>query len=403
MKRIALVLGGMSDRPIEQLNDRTPLEVARTPAMDLLARNGICATLKTVAANCASGPQRCNPEMFGYKSSLTYCGHAAYVARHCNIPLDEDDVVFMVSPVTIDEKGKLVDPYAGFIRAGELKALFSEVCRSVPEWKLRFHVTGEHDGIMIIKKGTQGGGEFNAECISPFHIVGKKVKRHYPRAGGSEILIQLMEKMNQILDESEINAVRVDLGENPASMLWLWGPSAYERQEPFSDKYGVRGAVITENTSISGFAGSVDLPCVIDLANQEEESQEEFFKRIGASACKAIADYDYLFVYVDSARFASYQGKMRDKITLIEYFDKEVVKPFSERIQKNEDCRVAVFSDATTPVEERVDLPDPVPMVVAGRGVEQDAAEVFSERSTSATGKHFKSGKELMKFFMEDN
>ncbi|HYS44287.1 MAG TPA: phosphoglycerate mutase, partial [Geobacteraceae bacterium] len=48
MKYIVLLGDGMSDKNLDELGGKTPLQAARTPNMDFMARRGMLGLAKTV-------------------------------------------------------------------------------------------------------------------------------------------------------------------------------------------------------------------------------------------------------------------------------------------------------------------------------------------------------------------
>lgn len=57
----------MADEPMEELQGRTPLETACTPAMDYFAKNGRCGALQTVPAGHYPGSEAAILSILGYK------------------------------------------------------------------------------------------------------------------------------------------------------------------------------------------------------------------------------------------------------------------------------------------------------------------------------------------------
>lgn len=49
MKTLFLICDGMADRPVPELANKTPLEIANKPNMDWLAKRGICGIMDTIA------------------------------------------------------------------------------------------------------------------------------------------------------------------------------------------------------------------------------------------------------------------------------------------------------------------------------------------------------------------
>ena len=65
-----------------------------------------------------------------------------------------------------------------------------------------------------------------------------------------------------LLQDHEINQVRVDLGENPANMVWLWGQGTQAKMEGFKKRYGLSGSVVSAMEFTKGIARAVGLTAV---------------------------------------------------------------------------------------------------------------------------------------------
>ena len=61
-----------------------------------------------------------------------------------------------------------------------------------------------------------------------------------------------MEDSRKLLERHEINLVRVDLKENPANMIWLWGQGKKPTLPKFIEKFGITGSVISAVDLIKG-------------------------------------------------------------------------------------------------------------------------------------------------------
>ena len=48
MKYVVVLYDGMADYPVDALNGKTPMEVAKKPNLDFLARHGKMGNVKTV-------------------------------------------------------------------------------------------------------------------------------------------------------------------------------------------------------------------------------------------------------------------------------------------------------------------------------------------------------------------
>jgi len=66
MKYMVILGDGMADEPLVQLGGKTPLEYAKTPNMDGMARNGACGMLRTIPDDFEAGSDIANMSILGY-------------------------------------------------------------------------------------------------------------------------------------------------------------------------------------------------------------------------------------------------------------------------------------------------------------------------------------------------
>ena len=66
MKYLILVGDGMCDYPVAELDNKTPLEYAKTPNMDFLAKNGKIGLSRTIPEGMSAASDVANLAIFGY-------------------------------------------------------------------------------------------------------------------------------------------------------------------------------------------------------------------------------------------------------------------------------------------------------------------------------------------------
>ena len=121
-KRLLLVPDGMADEPQAALGGKTPLEAARTPVMDALARGGICGLAKTVPDGMAPGSDVANLAVLGYDPAACYTGRSPLEAASIGVELGPDDVAYRLNLVTV-AGGLMKDNTAGHIDNDEARRL----------------------------------------------------------------------------------------------------------------------------------------------------------------------------------------------------------------------------------------------------------------------------------------
>jgi len=114
MKYIVLVADGMADYPVDELGGRTPIEAARTPNMDFIARNGRLGRVKTVPDKMIPASDVANMSILGCDPSAYYCGRGPLEAANLGVMLEDNDVAFRCNLITVSDD-KIADYSAGHI------------------------------------------------------------------------------------------------------------------------------------------------------------------------------------------------------------------------------------------------------------------------------------------------
>src|SRR3989475_13292536 len=92
MKYVILLGDGMGDQPLAELGGRTPLQAAKTPHLDFLARNGELGLVKTTPDGFYPGGDVTQLAILGYDPKKYYTGLAPLEAAGHGVALKPDDV-----------------------------------------------------------------------------------------------------------------------------------------------------------------------------------------------------------------------------------------------------------------------------------------------------------------------
>ncbi|MGB9714447.1 MAG: phosphoglycerate mutase, partial [Candidatus Bathyarchaeales archaeon] len=115
MKAILLIGDGMADRPLKELNGKTPLEVAKKPSLDKIAKNGICGIMDPISPGIPPGSDTATLSLLGYDALKVYTGRGALEALGCGMELLPGDVALRCNFATVDENMVVLDRRAGRI------------------------------------------------------------------------------------------------------------------------------------------------------------------------------------------------------------------------------------------------------------------------------------------------
>ncbi|MBU0633795.1 MAG: cofactor-independent phosphoglycerate mutase [Candidatus Omnitrophica bacterium] len=399
LKYIVLVADGMADYPLEELGGKTPLEVARTTNMDFLAQQGKVGITCFVPKGMTPGSDIANLSIFGYDPVKYFSGRGPLEALNIGIDLKDDEVAFRCNFITV-ENDKLVDYSAGHITTKEALVLIKTLNKTLGAEDVRFYAGVSYRHLMVVRGAVP---EFlNIKCYPPHDIMGENIPKHLPKTATAENekIIQLMGKSKNVLSEHEINLVRIDLKENPANMIWLWGQGKKVQMPTFRQKYGLEGSVISAVDLIKGIGIAAGLtpiavPGVTGYYDTNYEGKAEY-------ALEALKDKDFIFVHVEAPDEAGHNADTREKIKAIENFDRYVVgKILAEFKDRKDEVRILVLPDHPTPISLRTHTADPICFVMFGAGIESNGLDAFNENLAQKSKYTISVGHDLMESFLK--
>jgi len=398
MKYIVLVGDGMADYPIQELGNKTPLEAAKIPNMNYIAKNGRSGLTYTVPKGFAPASDVANLSIIGYDPAKYYSGRGPLEAANMGIKLGPDDIAFRCNLVSVD-RNWMADYSAGHITSEEAGTLIRYLDKKLGSDRIKFYPGVSYRHLMIVRDGSIKEALRAVKCVPPHDITGMAIRDYLPKGEGAEFLIKLMEESRALLADHEINHVRLDLKENPADMIWLWGQGVETNMPTFKEKFGVDGSVISAVDLIKGIGKSIGLNIInVPGATGYYDTNYQGKAKYAIDSLKA---RDFVFVHVEAPDEAGHNGDLRAKIAAIENFDRFIVGAVLEKFKKLKDFRIMVLPDHSTPVSVRTHTAEPVPFAVFGKGVEQNNAEAYNETAAKATGLAFEHGHELMEYFIK--
>lgn len=390
MKIMVLVPDGVADFPLEALDGKTPLEVAKVPHITKLARMGQVGRTITVPEGYPPASDVGNLSILGYDPAQYYCGRAPLEAVNMGVELQEGEVAFRCNLITASDD-TLADFSAGHIPSTEAKVLIEALDKALGGNSVRFYPGISYRHLVVVK----GRPELlKAKCTPPHDIMGQSMKKHYPRGESSDFLIVLMEKSREILGAHEVNKVRVDLKENPASSIWLWGQGTRPALPSFQERFGMSGSLISAVDLLNGMGRLMGLSIIkVPGATGYYDTNYQGKAELGIGSLK---QKDFIFIHVEATDEAGHNGDVLAKITAIENFDKTVVKAALEFASREKSWRILLAPDHVTSVQSRTHTRDAVPFVMAGSGIEPGGIDAFSEKAAGSSALFFPQAHEIL-------
>ena len=325
MKYVIILPDGAADEPLAQLNGLTPLAAARTPHLDWIASHGQIGTVRTVPAGFTPGSDVATLSVIGYSPKDCYTGRAPIEAAARGIALGPEDVVFRCNLVTIAD-GKMEDFSAGHIHNEEGCRIIQDLNRQLGSEQLEFHCGISYRNLLVWRNA----GNLDISTTPPHDIHGQPVEKYLPTGRDAQLPGDLMARSQKILADHEVNQVRRDLGENPATSIWLWGQGKLPRLPKFAEEFGVQGALIAAVDLVRGLGTLVGWK-IIDVPGATGYLDTNYAGK-GEATVKAIDEFDLVAVHVEAPDEAGHNGDIRAKVTALEQVDKHIVGPVLKKL-----------------------------------------------------------------------
>lgn len=356
MKYCVVVIEGASDQPYLRIKNRTPLEIARTPAMDSISSKGRMGIVKIIPDDFFPESLIGNMSILGYDPVMYYTGQAAFEAKAIGVEVNPDGYVFCCDLVSSFD-GNIIDPRAGQIRTAEAELLLEDLSEHFKNQNIRFKTVKNNHHLIILQKN------LSVQTCEPHNLVGKNREEYYPMGEGEEYLIQIMEEAHKVLSGHEVNSVRRDLQENPANDIWIWGGGKIPVLPSFLEKFNLSGGVITASLGVKGLAEIsglkiIDVPGITGSWDTNFTAKQEY-------ALEALKELDFVLIHMSAAAEVSRYSDITQKVRILEKIDEKVIKPLSESI--SEDIRLMIIGGIGVFASDGVAQATPIPFAIAGK------------------------------------
>lgn len=403
MKFLIMLGDGMADRPVPQLDNKTPLEAADCRTMDFIAQNGELGLTNTLFEGLPTGSDTANLSVLGYDPHKYYTGRSPIEALGLGIPLSDDDTVFRLNLVSISTDGAfedkvMLDHSADKITNEEAYALLDAISERFATPSLIFHRGVSYRHIMIWKNI-----DYGYTMMPPHDILGKTIGEYLPGGKYGEKVLSMMRESYEILMAHPVNKARISRGLRPANCIWLWGEGTRPALSDFRERYGISGSVVTAVPLIKGLANGVGLrPIDVDGATGDYYTN---YKGKADAAISAFKSGDeFVFVHVEAPDECGHDGDFELKVRAIERIDREILAPVKEYLDMcGEEYRILLMPDHATPIEVRTHTIAPIPYAIYGAGFDKKSGLSYSEANAEKSGVVTPLGYEIMNRFVSRN
>ncbi|MDR1742729.1 MAG: cofactor-independent phosphoglycerate mutase [Dysgonamonadaceae bacterium] len=397
MKYIVILADGAADKPLAALGNKTPLQAAHTPYMDLLAEKGRNGMLSTIPKGFSPGSEIANLSVLGYDVPQVYEGRGALEAASMGVEILPGEMALRCNLVCIN--GDLLKNHsAGHISTEEAGELIRFLNEKLGDETFRFFPGVSYRHLLKMKDGNK-----SLRCFPPHDHPEKPFRplliqpEEEAAAETARALNRLIWDSQEILNSHLVNKKRMEAGKDPANSIWPWSPGYRPQMLPMNRMFSIRsGAVISAVDLIRGIGVYAGLEVIsVEGATGLYDTN---YEGKAAAALKALKEKDFVYLHIEAPDEAGHEGDAELKKKTIEDIDTRVLKLiFEETETMDEPVTIAVLPDHPTPCDVRTHTCDAVPFVIYYRGIQPDKVRVYDEFAAKNGGFGLLHGDEFIK------
>ena len=396
MKYVLILGDGMADRPIPEFSGKTPLEYAKTPMLDELAKQSEIGLVSTIPEGMSPGSDTANMSVCGYDPKIYYTGRSPLEALSIGVAMKDTDVAIRTNVVTVSdddlpyEEKTIIDHSSSEIDTEDAAILIEAVKKELGNEMFQYYVGTSYRHLLIWDQGSV------VELTPPHDILGKTIGEYLPK---ESLLFEMQKKSYEILNNHPINVARAAAGLNKANSIWFWGAGTKPILSSFEEKTGKKGVMISAVDLLKGIAVGAGMDNkVVEGANGQLHTNYEGKAQAAVDALTK-EGYDFAYIHVEAPDEMGHQGSAERKVQAIEYLDERIIRYVKEAMDASgEDYRMLVLPDHPTPIEVRTHTSEPVPYLLYDSTNVQDNGWQYSEKCAAEGGIFHPLGHELIDY-----
>ena len=398
MKYLVVIANGLTDRPIAEKENKTPLQIADTPNLDRMVQEGYSGSVQTIPENCKAGNEISYLSLLGYDPEKHDIGPAYFDTLAIGLNLQDGEIPLCCNFVTLQASHNdmvMKDYTADHLSSEESINYLNALQTQISDFGVTFYPgVGPHNIMVMNSK------PFTIRLTSPNELIGEGIRKFMPVDAEFKDLIYIINQAQIILHNHPVNKKRKLENLDYANSIWLWGNGKNGTLPSFKKKYGKSGSLISASLLFQGMAKSADMR-VVKVEGASGFAETNYENKVKA-AIQELASQEIVYLHVAGIEDISLKGNIDDKIITIEDIDSKVIGPLlKETFSNNEIKMMVVVNHMNSAVDVKYGK-DRVPFVMSGKN-DTNLVNNFDENLLNVGNNHFKSGSDLMSMFFDLN
>jgi len=389
----------MSDLPIEEIGNKTPLEAADTPNMDFLAKTGKTGLMYTVGKGIAPESDVAVVSILGYDPFKYYARRGVFEALGAGLTMEDGDLALRCNFATLGPNNTIIDRRVGRSlnteEAAELAKAINESIKleSYPS-NFQFKNTLSHRGALVIRRKNKqlSGNITNTDpAYTRIHGIGvaepeaemilkkcEPLDKTEEAKTSANLVNEFTQKSITVLDQHEVNKKRVKERKLKANAI-LTRDAGHRLPKffPLKQQYGFSFVCLADMPVERGISKLVGMH-MVDLPPPSKNLETDCKIRV-EKLLETLSIYDCFYIHIKGPDEPGHDGNYDLKTHLIATIDRHFVGNMLEEINL-EDHVICVTADHSTPCKLKAHSDDPVPLLISSNKIQADKVQKFSEK-----------------------
>ncbi|MDD5221165.1 MAG: 2,3-bisphosphoglycerate-independent phosphoglycerate mutase [Candidatus Pacebacteria bacterium] len=377
MKKILfIVIDGLGDNPVKMFGGKTPLEAAKTPNLDLMAKNGFCGSLEPFMFESQDAPtsEDAHIALFGFDPKRYSLGRGIFEALGAGIPLKSKDVAIRINFATVDSNLTIKDRRAG--RIENTQALINDLNRiKIKGVKIFVKKAWGYRAVLRLRSTKDISPEITSNDPREIFKQPLKIKAKNKSRSAiftAQLLNEFVLKSHEVLKNHFINQERKKSGLPPANFLLLRGAGRFKKLPSFKKVWAMKACCVAGGNLYKGIAKFLGME-VVKVKGANGGINTNLKEKIN-TAKKCLKKNDFVFLHIKAADCLAEDGNCAGKKSFIEKIDRHL-KPLLNL--NNSD--IIITCDHRTDCNKKMHAKGNVPFLIYEN--QSNGIESFSEKS----------------------
>jgi len=402
LKLIYIAIDGMGDLPIAELGNRTPLEAAKTPNMDFLAKNGKTGLMYTVRKGVAPESDVAVISLLGYDPFEYSTGRGIIEAVGAGLDVKDGDLALRCNFATLGEGKTIIDRRVKRTLTTEEATELTEAANheitleSCPS-TFKFKNTLGHRAVLVLKSKNKGKclsskitnsdpayTNVNGIGVATPHVE-MALKKSVPlddteeARNSANLVNEFIEKTHALWENHAVNKKRAAEGKLKANCV-LTRDAGSELPKFFNinKRYNVNFAALADMHAERGIAHLAGMQATL-LPPPSGDLEKDCAVRV-KKLLEVLPSHDCFYIHLKGPDEPGHDGNCYRKTEIIAAIDQHFFGKLLKEISLKEHL-FCVTCDHATPCALKVHSDTPVPLLISGGKVTDESVGKFSERN----------------------